>query len=486
MKQHFADIADAIAACVPFDRLVLFLPGRCLERGMRPPAPMATSIIPLFAGGSLVGRLHVTRGGDAFTQEERRMLAYLSPHLAMSVQSLAEVEARGRLLAEAEALLEIGRATAALLDPAEVVSRGLDVVSRYLPPATQFAVFGDHQEADDWICLGARSPDAEKLAALQALRLRSRDIGAERERAIRAGDSYFVANVQDESGLFSELARKFGVRSLLAVPLRSGEQTLGVVCVCNAEADRAFSHPERMLIRGVADQVSISLRNARLARENLRAVEDLRALSRRLWMVQEEERERIARELHDEAGQQMTALKLILDLARREQDFDRVRGRLGEAVELAGAVLDELRRISQDLRPGALHELGLVPALRALVVGFGARTGVGVEFEATAEVVPHPDSDAASTAFRFVQEALTNVARHAQARSVRVLLETTESGRLRVTVQDDGIGFGTESALEGHLGLLGMRERARVLGGRLSLESAAGKGALLSLEIPES
>jgi len=164
-----------------------------------------------------------------------------------------------------------------------------------------------------------------------------------------------------------------------------------------------------------------------------------------------------------------------------------VRSRLTEAVELAGTVLDELRRISSDLRPGGLHELGLVPTLRALVDGFGKRSGVTADFDTTAEVIPHPDSEAASTAFRFVQEALTNVSRHAHASQVRVSLETSASGLLRVCVEDDGVGFGSSSRLlDGQLGLLGMRERARVLGGSLRLETVTEKGARLVLEIPHA
>lgn len=487
MKRTFDELADAIARSVRFDRLRVFLPGRRVEYGEGTAAPLATAIIPLFAGGALVGRLHVTRADSAFSDEERQTLAYLSPHIAVSVHLISESDTRLRLLDEAEALLEVGRATAALFDPTEVVARGLDVISRYLPFPTQFAVFGDpDRETGLWRFLGARTPDTPKLFALQNLALSAAVIGDERACSILAGDPWFVSDAQIETNVIGEMANRFGVRAMLAVPLRSGEQTLGAMFVCSPSKDHALTEETRKLIRGIADQVSISLRNARLARENLQAVDDLRALSKRLWTVQEEERERIARELHDEAGQAMTALKLNLDLARREPDLERVRTRIGDAIELAGTVLDELRRISSDLRPGGLHELGLIPTLRALVDRFAERHGMAAEFDATAEVLPHPDSDAASTVFRFVQEALSNVVRHAHASKVRVSLETAGNGLLRVNVEDDGVGFGSARVLDGHLGLLGMRERARMLGGSLTVDSAAGKGARLKLEIPES
>lgn len=483
MKRRFDELAEVVLHAVRFDRMTLFLADRRFEYGAASATPVATSIIPLFACGSLVGRLHVTRG-SAFTQEERNALAYLSPHLAVSVQTIAESDVRRRLLDEAEALLEIGKVTAALHVPAEVVSTALAVVARYLPYPTQFAVFGDPDESGRWSLLGARIPSMEKLYALQAMQLSAAELGPERVASLEAGEPFFVPDATTEKTFAAEMAVRFGARSLLTVPLRSGKTTLGAVFVCDPTTNIAFSPVEQKLIRGVADQVSISVRNARLVRENTQSVEYLRALSKRLWTVQEEERERIARELHDEAGQAMTALKLNLDLARRESDLTRVRARIAEAADLAGTVLEELRRISSDLRPGGLHELGLVPTLRALVEGFGKRNGLVAEFDSTAEVVPHPDSDAASTAFRFVQEALTNVARHAHASWTRVSLENTASGLFRITVEDDGVGFGSSSLLDGQLGLLGMRERARVLGGSLLLELTLEKGARLVLEIP--
>lgn len=392
---------------------------------------------------------------------------------------------RRGLLDGAEAVLEVGRATASILDPKEVVNRALDVVSRYHPLPVQFAVFGDPDEAGAWKLLGARSPDPAKLKELEGVVLSKEDLGVERARALETGEASFVSDVQQEPTMCGRLGTTFGVRSLLTVPLRSGDETLGMFLVCSPQPGHQFSEAERVLLRGVADQVSISIRNARLQRENLRALEDLRALSRRLWTVQEEERERIARELHDEAGQAMTALKLNLDLARRDEDLQRVKTRIADAVELAGNVLDELRRITSDLRPGGLHELGLVPALRALVDGFAKRAGVDAAFESSSDVVPHPDSDIASTSFRFIQEALTNVARHAQATKVRVSLEPgTSAGRIRLVVEDDGIGFQPKAALDGHFGLVGMRERARMLGGSLRVDTSAGRGTRLALELP--
>ena len=210
----------------------------------------------------------------------------------------------------------------------------------------------------------------------------------------------------------------------------------------------------------------------------------MRGLSRRLWSIQEEERRRVARELHDQAGQAMTALKLRLDLARRETDVARVREQLEGATKLAGEVLDELRRIAHDLRTGSLEELGLVPALRALVEDFRGSTGVHVDFRAPAATPRRSDRDCEATVYRFVQEALVNVARHARAKRVRVSLEQ-DGERATARVEDDGAGFDPALASgRGHVGLVGMQERARMLGGDLRIESRPGGGTKLTLEVP--
>ena len=217
--------------------------------------------------------------------------------------------------------------------------------------------------------------------------------------------------------------------------------------------------------------------------ERVRSEQALRGLSRRFWAVLEEERRRIARDLHDEAGQIMTALKLELDLARAESATNRRTRRLENASTLAGRVLEELRRVTRDLRPGALDELGLGPSLEALVSRFRDSTGLDAECRLAAPL-PTLDGDAETTIFRFVQEALTNVARHARAKRADVIVEQ-EGSALRASVADDGVGFEPARAVDGsRLGLVGMIERARLHDGQLVIDSARGKGTRVTLQLP--
>jgi signal transduction histidine kinase len=187
----------------------------------------------------------------------------------------------------------------------------------------------------------------------------------------------------------------------------------------------------------------------------------LEQLSGLLLRAQEEERRRIARELHDEAGQMLTALKIELDLEGRRDASARV-----------AVVLNQIRNVSELLRPRALDDLGLVPALRALIEDFAKRTQIQVAIEADDTQGWPPE--AALTLYRVAQEALTNVARHSGAQHAWVRLSRSH-GTCRLVVEDDGSGL--QAGLTPHMGVLGMRERVAAAGGSLQL-LAAGRGGL--------
>jgi PAS domain S-box-containing protein len=211
----------------------------------------------------------------------------------------------------------------------------------------------------------------------------------------------------------------------------------------------------------------------------------LRVLSRRLVEAQEAERRRIARELHDEVGQVLTGLKLSLEMAdRRAAGGDGAAAPLAEAKGLVNGLMARVRALSLDLRPTMLDDLGLLPALLWQFEQYAARTGVRVDFEhAGLERRFRPEVETA--AYRIAQEALTNVARHAGVAEVRVRLWAKDDALL-LQVEDQGAGFDLEAAdsVGRSSGLSGMRERAALLGGRLTLASAPGSGTTLAVELP--
>ncbi len=219
----------------------------------------------------------------------------------------------------------------------------------------------------------------------------------------------------------------------------------------------------------------------------VRHAEDLQRLSAKLITAQEEERRGIARELHDELGQVLSALKVEIALARRGLENAGATGNLLEDAEaIADTALTTVRDLSRLLHPSVLDDLGLPAAVDSYLRGFGTRHGIRVELLSDRmDERLQPETEV--TAYRIIQEALTNVARHAKASSCRVYLQRLPSTVL-VTIEDNGLGFDAEYAqrpdVRQGLGLLGIRERASLLRGTLRLESSPGSGTRLTVELP--
>ncbi len=233
----------------------------------------------------------------------------------------------------------------------------------------------------------------------------------------------------------------------------------------------------RFLYREVREQ------NRTLEEKVRQRTEALRALSHQLVDVQEAERRYISRELHDEAGQSITSLLLRLGQLEKESDPSLRTDCVEELKEMATAILDNLHRLAMDLRPASLDHLGLVPALRQYVQLVGERQGMVTQFEAIGFDNGRLPPEAETALYRIVQEALTNVVKHARASQADVLLQW-QGERVVVVVEDDGVGFDPGSSLSGRLGLLGMQERAEMLGGSLAIESRPGAGTTIAVNIP--
>ncbi len=209
----------------------------------------------------------------------------------------------------------------------------------------------------------------------------------------------------------------------------------------------------------------------------------LRELAAFLQTVREEERTRIARELHDELGQSLTALRIDLSwLKTKYSSLDpAVMDRMVSALRLLERTVDSVRRISEDLRPRMLDDLGLAAAIEHHVDQFSAHTGIPCRLAMNREEFDI-DSVKATAIFRIVQEALTNVARHAGAKDVAIEIEETD-GNIRLSLRDDGRGFVVDQSRK-TFGLLGMRERVTMLGGRLEIASTPGSGTTIAVWLP--
>jgi len=226
--------------------------------------------------------------------------------------------------------------------------------------------------------------------------------------------------------------------------------------------------------------------SARFQSATEQAKEQLRHLSQQLVSSQEQERKMLSRELHDEIGQSLTALRIELGNLERSrmapgEEFDR---HLEETKKLAEHTLRSARSISNGLRPAMLDELGLGAALQWQVREFSRRFNMAVRLDMDSDLGDLPDQHR-TYLYRIVQEALTNCARHSQAKNIRVLVEDT-AGEITVMVADDGAGFRVEERARAGFGLLGISERVRELGGRLEIESAPGRGTRLRIALPRT
>jgi PAS domain S-box-containing protein len=286
--------------------------------------------------------------------------------------------------------------------------------------------------------------------------------------------------------LAGRLAAVLGVEQTIYAPLRAGDQAFGLLAVIGPD----LSEADVPAITAFANQAAIALENARLAEQLRTRSANLEELSAQLFRAQEEERRRLSLELHDELGQALTGIGF--DLAAIEKEWPpevapEARERLASASALLADVDERVSDLALDLRPQMLDDLGLLPTLRWYVNRYTGRTGIAVELEAVAfegRMTP----EVTTAIYRVVQEALTNVAKHAAASRVTVRLEC-KAATVMAVVQDNGRGFEVEGltgapSRERGAGLLGMRERVTLLGGTCDIESRPGQGTRLTLEIP--
>jgi signal transduction histidine kinase len=225
------------------------------------------------------------------------------------------------------------------------------------------------------------------------------------------------------------------------------------------------------------------------SREELERKEEVRArLLEQVITAQEDERKRIARELHDETSQALTSLMVGLKVLEARPELAGMRETLADLRSLTGKTLDAVHDLALQLRPSVLDDLGLVPALDRLVADFQRNHGIQAAFETSLRARARLPATVETALYRITQEALTNVARHAASQSVSLLLEARH-GSINLIVEDDGRGFDVASCMRGTqndrcLGVFGMRERATLLGGRLTIESTPGSGTTVFVEVP--
>jgi PAS domain S-box-containing protein len=270
----------------------------------------------------------------------------------------------------------------------------------------------------------------------------------------------------------------------LGIPLVAHGTVIGMYSLSKRDAG-SITVEHQQLAEALSAQAAVAVENALLFEQVQAAGTRLQTLSRRLVEVQETERRSIARELHDEASQSLTSLLFGLRLLDKGlAGNESAAAQIADLKHTTEAVMEDLHRLATDLRPASLEHLGLVRALRQHLARVESTSGIAVRFMARGLEEDRLPNAVEITIFRVVQEALTNVLRHARASRVDVLAER-RGDRVIVVVEDDGVGFDPErTELGGRLGRVGMRERAEALGGTLTVESSPGAGTTVAVEVP--
>ena len=389
---------------------------------------------------------------------------------------------RERRLAEMEALNSISATAVQSLNLQEVLDNSLERIARAMRAQVAWVYLLD-EERQELRFAGHYGLSEKLLHSADRLKVGEGLSG----RVVESGEPIVLESLSRDPRLTREAVREEGVHGFLTVPLISKGRTIGTIGVATL-TPRLFGPDEVRLLGIIANHIGIVIENTRLYESLRESAENMRFYIRQITRAQEEERLRIAQELHDETAQALILLSRRLDALASEEGMPQtVMERVEDLRELTDNILAEVRRFSRDLRPSVLDHLGMLPALQGLVSDLEREAGITVELKVVGEERPLP-SETALALFRITQEALRNVRRHSGA-SGAVTTVAFLQDQVRITIEDNGRGFEPPEglgarAVPGHLGLIGMRERAQLLGGNLEVQSAPGKGTTITVVVP--
>jgi signal transduction histidine kinase len=422
--------------------------------------------VPVLLRGTAYGNLYLTDkdGGGDFTEEDQGLVELLAGQAAVSIENARLYESAMRWSRQLESLMEVSSAMAGVTS----VDRLLELIAERLHDLLEARLVTVALPAGPEhvrIVAAAGEQADEVLGELLPLHESKTGRVLERRRSER------VDSVLDDREVDRVFTRRVDARAGLWVPLLVQDRAIGVISAYDkvSATDPRFTHDDIRLAETFATRAAVAVElSERVERDALR----------RVVAAQELERQRLARELHDETGQALTSILLGL----KQLDGAESPAAVAELRELVVATLQDVRRLAVELRPKVLDDFGLVAALERLTQGFAEHTGISVDLEAGG-LTERPPVEVETAIYRIVQESLTNVVKHAQASSVSVVV-TRGDGRIKAVIEDDGKGFEPETAGGEGIGLVGMRERIELLDGSLTVESSERTGTTVAVEVP--
>lgn len=455
--------------------------------GFPPHHPIMHSFlgVPIIINGKPFGRLYMTEkiGAKAFTKQDEQLASLLAAQAAAAIER-AMLNEQAHQTERLQLLNEIVGLLNRLADEQQAMEAALSGVQRALPFTEVAIVLYRSDEELSVLCFpkGNRLGQSLRRPCLKVVRTPFKT-------CVQEGKPVHLTTISVEKAQtpFERWLARRGFRSLVGVPIPSGNEILGVLFALSLHPD-AFSKDDLTFLTTVAEHVGVALTNARLLQE-LKEKERVRGLLlNKVVTAQEEERRRISHELHDQTGQLLTALLIQLQLLERDLSETSLRERVTMLKQLADEIASQLHNIAWELRPPALDDLGLVAALERTVEEWAARFNISCEFHVNGVKDDELPSEFAIGVFRIVQEALTNIAKHAKATQAKVFLQRQDE-ELTVIVEDNGIGFKPSVVLRHpdenkRLGLLGMMERATMLSGTVTIDAKPNKGTRVIAKLP--
>ena len=439
--------------------------------GFPPNHPPMRSVlgVPIMLRGVAYGNFYLTEkeGGQDFTGEDEELVTLLASQAAVSIENARLYEASTGWSRQLESLNEVGNALVTEPD----LDRLLDLIARRLRELLDArVVMVVLPEGGEELRFAAVAGDgAEDLAGQTTTRA-----GSKSGRVLERRRSERVDSILDDPDVSPEATRLLAARTGLWVPLVARGEAIGVIAAHDKLGEDArFTDNDLRLAETFATRAAVAVDlSERIARDALRRVVE----------AQELERRRLSRELHDETGQALTSILLGLRSLDESLETEDARAAAAGLRELVVATLQDVRRLAVELRPSALDDFGLVAALEHLTASFQEQTGIQVDLGVALGEERLPGG-VETALYRIVQESLTNVVKHARARRVSIAL-TRMQHSVKAVVEDDGQGFDPENTREGGFGVVGMRERLSLLGGRLRVESSPGAGATIVADVP--
>lgn len=427
----------------------------------------------------------MSQNSRQFTDHERRLIASMLSQIAISIHNArlyAEVEKQSRELA---ALFDVTAAATQSLEMGRVLEEVIRRINEiFLFDATRFFLFDDQAE---WLhCRATHQVNSSFLTRASSFKKGQGITGRVGATGVAIIIDDTQTNPQYQQLSHTKATEKAGERFVAGFPVKYGSETLGVI-MCMGEQPRQLTNHETDLITSLSSQVAIAIANARLYEQTKVQAEQLRNLATHLEAVREQERSLISREIHDELGQTLTALKFDAAWIKGKLSNHQpaLADRLAEMSTMIDNTIQAVRKIAARLRPDILDKLGLAAAIEWQLQEFRKRTGIRYHFAAD-PIDIHLDEQQATTLFRIFQESLTNVARHSHATRVNIDLEQQDA-EVFLRVDDDGDGIEADKISDKQsLGLLGMRERAASLGGDITIQRNHIKGTSVITHLPLS